>query len=148
MKDFDGWNIQKKKIDEIEKNQWCHERDVWWAKLGVNIGYEQDGKGESHLRPVLIVKKFNMEMCLVVPLTTKQKTGKYYISYINREGVPIIAITSQLRLIDTKRLYKKKERLGTSDFLRIRQAIAEFFCDRFSTFLSHLAVRRSPKAYV
>ncbi len=35
-----------------------NEREIWWAHLGVNVGYEQDGKNDNFERPVLIIKKF------------------------------------------------------------------------------------------
>ena len=43
------------------------ERDIWWCSIGVNIGDEIDGKNELFHRPVLILKKFSSELCLVAP---------------------------------------------------------------------------------
>ena len=59
QKDFDSWAEVKKKIHEKGFNSYFKERDVWWCRLGVNIGDEEDGKGNSFLRPVLVIKKFN-----------------------------------------------------------------------------------------
>ncbi|MFA5871014.1 MAG: hypothetical protein WC842_03995 [Candidatus Paceibacterota bacterium] len=55
-KDFDSWNIQKKKINTREKVIFCNIREIWWCSLGVNIGSEEDGKNELFERPVLILK--------------------------------------------------------------------------------------------
>ena len=44
-KDFDNWNIQKKRAQAIKERPMFKEREVWWCTLGVNIGDEQDGKG-------------------------------------------------------------------------------------------------------
>ncbi|MBU2219125.1 hypothetical protein KKG15_01365 [Patescibacteria group bacterium] len=40
-KDFDAWNIQKKKIHSRDEKILFHEREIWWCSLGVNIGFEQ-----------------------------------------------------------------------------------------------------------
>ena len=84
-----------------------HEREIWWCMLGANVGFEIDGTGSGFARPVIIIKKFNLDTCIVVPLTGKIKKGKYYfpVGIIDdREGS---AVLSQLRLIDRKRLTKK-----------------------------------------
>ena len=59
MKNFDEWNVNKKEIDSREIRVNFSERDVWFIEMGINVGFEQDGKGEDYLRPVLILKKFN-----------------------------------------------------------------------------------------
>ena len=69
-KDFDKWNIQKKAIHNSRKNKFYRNREVWWCDLGVNIGFEQDGTGDNNRRPILIIKGFSKEVCLIVPLTT------------------------------------------------------------------------------
>lgn len=127
MKDFDSWNNLKKTTHESGEHKWCNERDVWWCHLGTNIGFEQDGKGEARLRPVLVVKKFNQFVCLVVPLSTKLKKNRYYIEFNNDKEVPSAAIISQIRLIDTKRLFKRESKLPQEDFARIKKAIMQFF---------------------
>ena len=126
-KDFKHWNIQKEGIHTQEENKWCNERDIWWCKLGVNIGYEQDGKGDDSLRPVLVVKKFNKFVCLVVPLSTKVKKGKYYVQFNNEHGTAVVAIISQIRLVDTKRLFKKQEKVSEVVYKEIKKAITELF---------------------
>jgi len=83
QKDFDGWNEHKKAIDgNAGTRVFFHERELWFAHLGTNIGYEQDGRGEEALRPVLVIRKFNNEICWALPLTRKHKPGNpYYISF-------------------------------------------------------------------
>ena len=79
QKEFDKWNNRKKVIDEKDmKDIFFREKEVWWCHLGLNVGYEQDGKHEEFKRPVLIFKKFNAETFWALPLTTKNKKGKYY----------------------------------------------------------------------
>lgn len=77
-KDFDKWNHNKKTLDASVKEVFFHDREVWWCKLGVNVGFEQDGKGDRFARPILIVKKFNNQIFWGVPLSTKIKKTKFY----------------------------------------------------------------------
>lgn len=57
IKDFDGWNKEKQTIHNKKHKQFYPKtRQVWYTKLGVNVGYEADGKAE-YTRPVLIIKK-------------------------------------------------------------------------------------------
>lgn len=48
QKDFDKWNELKKKIDakEEETRLFFRDGEVWWVSLGVNIGFEMNGKDE------------------------------------------------------------------------------------------------------
>jgi mRNA interferase MazF len=62
MKNFDAWNGLKKiqdAKDRLAQPIFCRERDISWISLGLNIGDEEDGKGDFFERPVLVVKKFN-----------------------------------------------------------------------------------------
>ncbi len=54
MKRFDERNILKKKIHRQKGEVFVKVREVWFAHLGVNVGNEEDGKGKSFQRPVLI----------------------------------------------------------------------------------------------
>jgi hypothetical protein len=49
-KDFDRWNELKKQVDAAEALPLYHAREIWWAHLDVNVGYEQDGTGPSYGR--------------------------------------------------------------------------------------------------
>lgn len=44
-KDFDGW-IKRKKEHHYRKTlpPMFKERDIWWVSVGVNVGFEEDGK--------------------------------------------------------------------------------------------------------
>ena len=66
------------------------EKDVWYAQLGVNIGNEEDGKGNTFKRPVLVIKKFG-NMFLVIPMTTGGKDSKFYTrSLKNISAKPLV----------------------------------------------------------
>lgn len=63
MKDFGGWIKLKEQINEGGNRPPSYkERQIWWMSVGVNIGFEEDGKGTQYSRPVLIVKGFNKEL--------------------------------------------------------------------------------------
>ncbi len=112
FKDYWKWHKKKEEINDNKGTALFHEREVWWCALGVNVGFEQDGNGELFTRPTIILKKFNLDACLVVPLTTKTKKGRYYFNVGKAGGREAIAIISQLRFVDRKRLTDK---IGTLD---------------------------------
>lgn len=102
-----------------------HEREIWSCVLGENIGYEQDGKGDSFLRPVVVVKKFNNQVCWVVPLTSKIKNHAYYYVFSFEEGDFSCAILSQMRLLDTKRLSHRMGYISKNDFVALTKKLKE-----------------------
>jgi hypothetical protein len=53
------------------------EGEIWWVRLGKNIGYETDGKSREFTRPVVILKKYNQYSFLALPLTTAPKPNPY-----------------------------------------------------------------------
>ena len=122
-KDFRKWHSKKTTIDEKESRVFFHERVIWFAHLGANVGFEQDGKGESFGRPVLVFRKFNKEVFWGVPLTTREKGGKFYLPIELGDGVPRKAILSQLRLFDAKRLYQKVATVNVATHKTLEGAI-------------------------
>lgn len=122
QKDFDKWNKRKKQIHVKNENKLYHAREVWWCALGVNVGFEQDGTGVAGERPVLILKGFSKQVCLVIPLTTSEKKNPYHISLGKVDGRNAFAIISQIRLIDTKRLINKISFVEQALFEKIRKA--------------------------
>src|ERR1700675_3595505 len=79
QKDFDRWNTIKKATDAADETArlYFREGDVWWVRLGKNIGYETDGKSREFTRPVIILKKYNQYSFLASPLTTAPKPNPY-----------------------------------------------------------------------
>lgn len=126
MKDFDTWNEIKKEHDR--KNRlinpvYMKEREIWWLSLGLNIGDEEDGKGELFERPVVVVKKFNNNLFWGCALSTKIKENNpYYVKISTKSGEQSVII-SQLRLYDTKRLQEKLDIVSKENFNKIKTAI-------------------------
>jgi mRNA-degrading endonuclease toxin of MazEF toxin-antitoxin module len=125
MKNFDLWNINKKNIHIENGNKLYHTREIWWCLLGINIGFEQDGTGKDSNRPVLVLKGFSKNVCLVIPLTTSTKNNPYHVSLGDIGGKNAFAIISQIRLIDTKRLVDKVCTLDSITFDKIRKAVKD-----------------------
>ncbi len=126
LKQFDDWNSDKKQIDATEEYlPRYYEREVRWCRLGVNIGFEQDGTGEDFSRPVLILKGFSRRVCLIIPLTTSLQTGPYRIPIGLVGDKNATAIISQIRLIDTRRLDQHIATIDKETFERIRKAVKD-----------------------
>jgi mRNA interferase MazF len=122
QKDFDSWNLQKKSLQDRIFSDYVHEREVWWCSLGLNLGSEEDGKHSLFERPVLVLKKFNKDTVLAVPLTSKMKSDPYRVTLSRREN-NFSALLSQIRVISTKRLTRKIYKIDGRDFLRVADAI-------------------------
>jgi mRNA interferase MazF len=117
-KDFETWNSKKKILNFEHKRPFFHEKEVWYANLGVNVGFEEDGKGRDFLRPVLIYRKFSKEVLWAFPLTRTSKTSKYYFGFKGGStSQESFAILSQIRLIDAKRLNHKIFNITEEDFI-------------------------------
>jgi len=117
---FEKWNILKQKSNFNKKIIGIKERDILFVKMGQNIGYEQDGKGEEFLRPIVVLKKFNKNMFLGIALTTQKKENKYHFEfkYTNKSKKIVInsAILSQVKMYDTKRAKYKSGMISIENF--------------------------------
>lgn len=123
QKDFQKWHKTKEEIDNVSVRIFFHEREVWWCSIGVNVGFEQDGRGERFARPVLVFKKFNNEVCWAIPISTKIKKGKFYAPIELEDGMLRVAIISQLRLVDARRLIKKIGTIPEGNYELIQKAV-------------------------
>jgi mRNA interferase MazF len=121
-KDFDEWNNRKKQLNESEFAGYVHEREVWWCALGINIGVEADGKHGNFERPVLVLRKFNRDAVLIVPLTSRAKPNPYQWPF-SHDGKSFAAVLSQMRLISTRRLLRKMYRMDRRIFEDIKARI-------------------------
>lgn len=123
FKDYSLWHKIKSWLHNNKPRVFFHEREVWWCSIGLNVGFEQDGKGRDYARPVLIIKGFSKEVFLCVPLTTKNKTNRFYADVDINDGIKRKAILSQIRLIDAKRLQEKIGVVDVLEFKKIKEAI-------------------------
>lgn len=122
MKDFDSWNDQKKAIDGCKNKKTFHEREIWFIKIGENVGFEQNGKGDEFLRPVIVLKKFSKNVFIGIPLTKTVKNTKFYASFTFKD-ITSSAILSQIRLFDSKRLAYPIGRMSQGDYDAVKQKL-------------------------
>lgn len=123
--EFDKWNENKKEIHAHGWQVFFREREIWWCSFGKNVGHEQDGTGAQFDRPAVVLKKFNPRICLVVPLSTTTKTGRYYFDTGIVSGAPSKAILSQIRLVDSKRFRNRIGKVSPTVFVELKKAVAE-----------------------
>lgn len=100
--DFENWGNRKFKVHD-NKPVLANKGEIWWCNLGKNIGFEEDGKGEEFERPVLVLKVFNSEICICVPLTSKEHNDKFHCKVQIDSGITSYAILSQIRNLSTRR---------------------------------------------
>jgi len=126
QKDFNKWNEKKKNVDGKVGLPTFKEREIWWCSIGLNVGHEENGKGDEFHRPVLIVRKFNKRLFWGVPLTTQIKDSKHYHQfYFNNKKQ--CAMLTHLRLLDVSRLNENKMgRLAEKEFQAIRQDLKSY----------------------
>jgi len=122
---FDKWNILKQIINRDSKIVFFRDRDIFFAYLGENIGFEQNGKGEEFLRPVLILKKFGKNSAFVIPLSTKIKEGKFYFQFTSSLGIKTLALLSQARFLDSRRFKMKKGMISKEDFINLKKKLGK-----------------------
>ena len=127
-KNFDEWNILKKKIDEQEESltNFPKAGEVWMISMGENIGFEQNGSNQDFSRPVLVIRKFNNHMFWSVPLTTKQKNIDFYFNYTDLENRKVSLILAQMKLTSVKRFKRKLYNLDLSLFDQVRSILKSF----------------------
>lgn len=124
-KDFQKWHDRKRHIEHERPRVFFHEREIWLCHLGENIGFEQDGRGDQFLRPVIVLKKFNNAVLWGVPLTRTDKKNQYYFTFTFDDKKASVAILSQVRLIDAKRLKYKMGDMNDADFASLKAKIRQ-----------------------
>lgn len=123
-KKFSEWNELKIQLHNNKKEQYFKERDIFWVSIGVNIGFEQDGKGEIFSRPVLIVKKYGKNIFFGIPLSTQLKEGSFFFDF-ELDGQKSSALLVQARIYDAKRLENKIGKIFVDDFKRLKTKLGE-----------------------
>jgi len=125
QKEFDKWNHKKQLIHSDDREIYFRKGEIWWCSIGVNVGYEQDGKNENFERPVLVLRKINRHLALTIPLSSKIKDHPYYYQY-KHGGKSFSAIVFQLRVVSTKRFLRRLGVVKEVDFNGILDAVMKF----------------------
>jgi len=108
------------------EKKYFQERDIWWASIGMNIGHEENGKHGKFERPVLILKKFNKHLILIVPLSSKLKDNNKYYHQVLISNQPSSVIVSQIRIMSSKRLIRKMGQTDVKNFESLKRSIRNF----------------------
>jgi len=123
---YDSWNTVKKEIHHHKDRLHFRQGEVWFVSLGQNIGYEVFGKGDDFLRPVIIFRKINKSTFLAIPLTSKIKDDRYHCQ-IHFKDKQNLAILTQIRILDAKRLAYKIGNLEKVLFENLEEKFVEFY---------------------
>jgi mRNA-degrading endonuclease toxin of MazEF toxin-antitoxin module len=125
IKNFLDWFKLKPRINNLKISPNFSQREIWYCHFGKNIGFEIDGKKSQFLRGVLVFKKLSKETFIGIPLTLKPKQGSwYYPSFVdNKNGSYIF---SQVKTIDSERLFSRIERIDTKEFDKIKTTFLQF----------------------
>jgi mRNA interferase MazF len=120
MQKFDEWNEVKKKTHNTKRKLGLKPREIFWAKVGQNIGSEEYGKDANFVRPVLIVRKLTSDLFIGVPLTTTSKHNDYfhYFKYEHKTKgeISTSAMILQVKAFSIKRLLNKIGLVNRDDF--------------------------------
>jgi len=115
MKIYDDWNNLKQIIASQAESPFCNQREIWWCSVGMNVGTELYGKNELFERPIIILKVYNIDTVLTLPITSSRKDGRYYYK-IKFNLMNSSVVLSQPRTLSTKRLTRRISRLPESEF--------------------------------
>ena len=126
IKDFDAWNVVKKRIQGEKRMVYVRAGEVRWCTVGVNIGSEVDGKGVSFTRPALVLHVIGSRLALIVPLTTKKKFLPGYYPFKFQEKEHSLCV-HQLKIISTKRLLKRKGKITKNRLKEIKDLVKDFY---------------------
>ena len=119
-KDFDSWNEEKKKVNNEGVQKLFHEREIWWVSFGINIGREQDGRGDNFERPVVILRTLSPDTFICLPLSTKKRLDVFQ-SPVTSEDICGFALLDQIRVIDSKRLLRKIGTMKSNEFILLKE---------------------------
>ena len=126
-KDYEKWNNLKKKLDARKNNATpLKPREVWQCHIGVNVGSEIFGKGDSFSRPVLIIKVYPNCTFLAAPLTSTKSEQENQVpsKFKGKEGSVRL---DQLRMFDARRLGNLKGQLSIPQFKNVMDILREEF---------------------
>lgn len=124
-KRFDEWNETKKIVHIKTVSAHFREREIYVSTMGSNIGFEQDGKGDGFVRPILVLRKFSKQSFIGIPLTSVIKEDMFHYGFSFIEGKMSYAILSQVRLFDAKRLERKLGMVHEEDFEKLKIKLKE-----------------------
>ena len=123
---FNRWNKQKKMLHFRNRTPDIRTGEIWWCGTGQNVGVEINGKGKSFARPIIIYKILGKNSFMGIPLTSKEKTGDWYVRFRHR-GRAEFAALCQARVTSRARLYEKMGEMDDEDFERVSRGFRHLY---------------------
>ncbi|MFA6195936.1 MAG: type II toxin-antitoxin system PemK/MazF family toxin [Sulfurimonas sp.] len=126
MQEYDKWNEVKKETIQNKRKLGIKPREIFWVKIGQNIGDEEYGKGEIFSRPVLVVRQLTSDLFIGIPITTALKDDDYFhlFEFDTKKGVSKnSAMILQLRTYSKKRITDKIGKINIDDFKKIQDKL-------------------------
>lgn len=114
-----------------ENLPYYREGQIFWMSIGENIGFEEDGRGELFIRPVIVLSGYTKRLFFGAPLTTTVRKGHYFINIIcNNKSATILL--NQARPFDTARIIKSTplDSIGGNEFYKIKKLFIDNFMHR------------------
>ncbi len=131
MKRYDEWNEVKKSITEKQTKFRIKPREIYWIRIGQNVGDEEYGKGKNFARPVIVVKKLTKDLFIGIPTSTTIKDNDYFHSfaYNNRQKgeLEVSAMILQFKTFSMKRMMGKMGVVNKNDFEKILEKSRKLF---------------------
>lgn len=104
---FDQWNFLKQKIHGRENWPHVSPREIWWCSIGINIGFEIDGKNEGCERPVLVLKIISPNTFVGLPITSKVRAAHFgYVFILEQKSYQVLF--GQIRVFDLRRVSRRR----------------------------------------
>lgn len=124
---FSNWCKQKIGLHTDERTQKLFKQgEVWWCRVGMNVGREMYGKGENFTRPVLVFKKISSDTFLALPVTSKIKTGSWFVT-IEFDGRKHCVVLNQARVVDARRLLERIYTPTQEELTCVRKSFFDFY---------------------
>lgn len=131
MEEYDKWNEVKKDTQKKKRKLGMKSREIFWVKLGQNLGSEEYGKGKDFARPVIIVRRLTRDLFIGIPITTTIKNNDYFHSftYMNKSRgmVENSAMILQVKTFSIKRVLSKVGIVDKEDFDKILEKTKSLF---------------------
>ena len=129
IKKFAEWIGLKERLHKtFRRPPHFREGEVWWCCVGENVGSEINGKSNKFSRPVVIFKKLSVGTFLGIPTTSQSKQGTWYVG-LNLKSDLTVAILSQIRVFDYKRLTDKIGQLEGAEYKRLKTGFRKLYSD-------------------
>ncbi len=124
MEQYNNWNLKKQFLEDDANfaNLYFKPGDIWWCSIGLNLGSEALGKGSEFRRPVLVLRKLSSDLCVVLPLTSKRKSGTWFVDIMLHEEMRWVMLY-QIRTLHKKRFQRKLGQLDDMDFRRVKEKL-------------------------